>query len=102
MPAPGRKYRGVELDPQTHNELITALGKPTYNVLQRVVSSNGYRNLPGPVQKWLLEKVVSSVRNNARLYWKARHPEIMREAQRKAQEMFMKGVSPLDESLGVF
>lgn len=88
MPMPQRTVRGVKLEGKTYNELVKTLGQTAYAALAMTVRSSTYQQLPDPLKRWMLDKVISDARRNARTYWYVQHPEIMKEAARKKQENF--------------
>ena len=92
MGMPTKKFRGVELSAKDHNDLIRTIGKPVYQVVRRIIDSPNYQRLPDPIKGYLLDKAISSVKRDARLYWTQQHPEIMKEAQQlKAEEFWERG-----------
>lgn len=86
FPAASKKFRGVELSPETHAELVKAMGKPTYLALERIVNSKAYQAMPDEARKYVLQNAVNKLREGARKYWSLQHPEIMREAALLARE----------------
>jgi len=78
FPAIGKSFRGVELTPEQRNSLVELTGKPAYQILQKVIQSSGYQQLPGILKQRVLEKVIRDVRADAREYWVHQYPDLMR------------------------
>lgn len=88
LPMPPDRFRGVELTPEEHNDLVRTLGAPMRQALNHTIRTQLYQQAPDPLKKWMLDRVINSVRDDARLYWTLKHPEIMREAQQKKLEEY--------------
>jgi hypothetical protein len=77
---PQRKIQAVDLTPQQYAELVQTAGRPAKELLDRLVASPRWAELPDPMKSKVIEDVIAKTRRAAEEEFLARHPDVLKQS----------------------